>query len=59
MLFRSKHRRNPEWESEFVDETQHMSETENTGETESREELTDEQIEKIKNDPFLELSDFQ
>ena len=55
----AKHRRNPEWTSEFVDETQHMSETENTDETEGIEELTDEQIEKIKNDPFLELSDFQ
>ena len=55
----AKHRRNPEWQSEFVDETQHMSETENTDETEGIEELTDEQIEKIKNDPFLELSDFQ
>ena len=55
----AKHRRNPDWQSEFVDETQHMSETENTDETESSEELTDEQIEKIENDPFLELSDFQ
>ena len=55
----AKHRRNPEWTSEFVDETQHMSETENTNETDGTEELTDEQIEKIENDPFLELSDFQ
>ena len=55
----AKHRRNPEWQSEFVDETQHMSETDNTDETDGTEELTDEQIEKIENDPFLELSDFQ
>jgi len=54
----AKHRRNPEWQSEFV-ETKHMNETDNTDETTSKEELTDEQIEKIKNDPFLELSDFQ
>jgi len=54
----AKHRRNPEWVSDFV-ETKHMNETDNTDETTSKEELTDEQIEKIKNDPFLELSDFQ
>ena len=73
----AKHRRNPEWTSEFVDETTETmepNETTETDETSSTVEtdedtetektdesrsLTEEELERIDNDPVLEVSDFK